>query len=618
MASILTKKSVQAQRRCMQTTQTPVIFHRLLANCTKWQHILQHLQLFTTMASGEVAIDPTGEVEKADNGGKWANGTLLYWKFENGNFWGSIRGQKDGVYSTSWSDGDVHQLNEKAIRSMVYHAQETLVNIPDHFLTGTRVHKYFETEGGWWSGMIVDRDTDHNYIIEWSDGRQEQWNALYTVAMVQDANDFPMDASAESKEEVESSVDDSSTSGSGSEASSSEDEPVEESQDEDHTSVASDTSDALFPGSFPQTEEGLKDFLRYVDGNTSENGHQEDEFQEDAIYQANLKVDASQKNEIPIPIMVPHSLVEWAIRIDERDIKFALRRKSLKEDTSEEEEIIVENHYLYAREDETEHEEPPIENGAAGGRSEVTVDATEKGEFYVEDASSTIILEFDNTYSWITEKAVSYHVRVIPPLPPSIAERAEKSFPFVAKALEQAKYEVTFSQQAVAAAKQNIAHTHYRFQQIDQDIDTKQLHLQQIKQTALGLGERRAVEGQKLQAQRKRLADKTLYIQKLEEAMRELEKERQLCWKEKQLIENSLYDQERQLILFDDKCKQVDREAEDLNLDLCDLQIEVLMKENDVTDVEESLEKAKADEEEANRHFEFMQRVEGGLKKRMK
>jgi hypothetical protein len=577
------------------------------------------------MASEEAEIEPEKETEKVDNGGKWANGTLLYWKFENGNLWGSIKGHNDGMYATSWSDGDVHQLNEDAIQSMVFHAQETLVNIPDHYLTGTRVKKYFDAKGGWWSGKIVDRDSDHNYTIQWSDGRLGEWNALFTVAMVQDAVDFEMEEAEESKKEEEELEEDpgSVTTNSDSSVEKSEDEPVEEDNDEDHTSVASDI-DSIFPGSLPQTEQGLRDFLRHVDGDSQENGHhQEPQFQDDGIYQANLRIDASQKLEIPIPIMVPNSLVQWAIRVDEYDIKFALRRKSLKEDNSEEIDVIVEEHYLYAREDEFEDEDDQAENGNFNHNSKIKVDATEKGEFHTEDSSSTIILstiilEFDNSYSWITEKNISYHVRVIPPLPLSVQERAEKSFPFVAKALKEAKYEVTFSQQAVAAAKQNIAHTHYRFQQVDQDIDTKEHELQQIQQAAQGLDVQRVVEEQQLLAQRKRLADKTLYIQKLAEAMLELEKERQLCLKEQQQILNSVYDKERQLILFDDRCKQVNQEAEEMNLDLCDLQIEVLMKENDLTDVEQSLEKATADEEEANRYFEFMQRVADAVKKRMK
>jgi hypothetical protein len=580
------------------------------------------------MASEEEAeIEPDQEAEKVDNGGKWDNGTLLYWKFDNGNLWGSIKGYNNGVYTTSWSDGGVQQLNEDAIQSMVFHAQEILVNIPDHFPTKTKVQKYFEAKGGWWSGKIVDRDSDHNYTIQWSDGRQEQWNALYTVAMVQDAIDFEEMEGAEEeseKEEEEELVDEdpdpsSVTTHSGSSVEESEDDPDEESNDEDHTSVASEI-DSIFPGSFPQTEEGLRDFLRQVDGDTEENGyHEEPQFQEDAIYQANLRIDASQKREIPIPIMVPNSLVEWAVRVDEHDIQFALSRKSLMEDASEQIDVVVEKHYIIAREDETEEDDDDQGgNGALKRNTDIKVDATEKGEFHVDDSSSTIILEFDNYYSWITEKHISYHVRVIPPLNPSVPERAEKSYPFVVAALEQAKYEVTFSQQAVAAAKQNIAHTHYRFQQVDQDIDTKEQELQQIQESVHGLDEQRVVEEQQLLGQRKRLADKTLYIQKLEEAMRELEKERQLCWKEQQNIENSIYDKERRLILFDDNYKHVNQEAEELNLDLCDLQIEVLMKETDLSDVEQSLEKANADEEEANRSFEFMQRAADAVKKRMK
>jgi len=304
--------------------------------------------------------------------------------------------------------------------------------------------------------------------------------------------------------------------------------------------------------------------------------------------------------------------VQWAIRIDDLDISFSIRLK--RPSRSGDVEEIVEEHYVYAKEEE----ETELEGSERSNTiTSVQVDPTEKGEFMVEEASSTIILEFDNSYSWFREKKVSYHVRIVPPLPHDVADRAEKSYPFVMRMLRQAQFEVNFSKQAVSAAKQNIAHTEHRFDQIEEDIEEKQRQLHQIKRTAVKLDDRRAAEEQKLLTQRKRLEDKELYIQKLGEAMKELERERDLCWKEKQQMQNSIYDQESRLMHFDDDCKNIEAEAEDVKLDLCDLQIEVLLKDNEVADVQQALEKAKDDVVEAKENLAFLQRAEEALKVRL-
>ena len=63
----------------------------------------------------EPAVAPANDSSSSENeeGGMFASGTLLYWKFETGNFWGSIKGfNKDGTYTTTWDDGDVHQLGK--------------------------------------------------------------------------------------------------------------------------------------------------------------------------------------------------------------------------------------------------------------------------------------------------------------------------------------------------------------------------------------------------------------------------------------------------------------------------------------------------------------------------
>ncbi|KAL3932326.1 MAG: hypothetical protein SGBAC_010900 [Bacillariaceae sp.] len=596
-----------------------------------------------------------GNGKMGDTEASFANGTLIYWKFENGNFWGSIKDYKNGKYMTSWSDGDEHVLKEETIRNMVYHAQETLINIPERFLKHTRVKKYFENDGKWWSGKIVGKDKDHNYKVEWSNGAINEWNALDTVAMVQDAKDFDTEKSKASvsgqsveekeEEEAEESEDEATNANAETEgevveesehsadSSTKVQENASDDESEDHVNESTDMSsygatevssiatatsiesadpgDAILPSAFPRTDEGLKELLDHIDGN-AENGKQEATFQEEAIFQANLKVEASTVREIPIPTLVPNSLVQWAIRIDDNDITCSIRLK--RPSRPDQVENVVDQMVVYAKEEETEQVASEGTNPIANS---VQVDPSEKGEFMVDEASSTIILEFDNSYSWFREKTISYHVRIVPPLPHDVSDRAEKSFPFVMKQLRQAQFEVTFSKQAVAAAEQNIAHTNYRFDEMEVDIEQKQRQLHQIKQTSSKLDERRIGEEQKLLSQKKRLGDKELYIQKLEEAIKELERERDLCWNEKQQIQNSVYDQERRLRQFDDECKHVEAQAEDVKLGLCDLQIEILVKENQVADMTEALDKAKADEAEAIENVAFLRRVEEALKLRL-
>jgi hypothetical protein len=563
--------------------------------------------------------DSPMEDKSNGNGVKFSNGTLLYWKFENGNFWGSIKGHKDGIYKTSWSDGDVHNLKEDVISSMVYRAQKTLANIPDKYNDGTRVQKYFEDEGGWWKGAIVSHDRDHNYNVKWNNGRLEQWNALYTVAMIQDAVDFPMQTK-ESKEETEGEVDPSSISihsnvsstsyeSSGKNEQGSEVEGSEKSRegvtyDEDDSSITSDIGDAIHPASLLLTEEGLEDYLRQIDGvpHQGKGDYIEHHFHEDAIYHANITIDNSSKREIPIPILVPDSLVDWAVRIYERDINFTIRLVSNDEE-------IVESHYIRAKEADADNGEEGM-NGNG-------VRPTESGQFTVKESDITIILVFDNQYSWFREKSISYHVTVTPPKQPATAHRAEKSLPYVLKSLEQAKYEVNFARQGVTKAAQNVMHTRNRFRKLDSDIDLKQQELERAHINVENFEGQRIEEEQRLLAQRKRLSEKTIYIQKVEQIIQELEQERYLCWKEKQKIENSIYDKERRLLQFDDRWKKVQDDAEELNSELCEMQIEVLTKDNEMDDAEKGLRQAEIDNEQANYQVTLFRRLADALKKRL-
>lgn len=530
----------------------------------------------------EPAVAPANDSSSSENeeGGMFASGTLLYWKFETGNFWGSIKGfNKDGTYTTTWDDGDVHQLEEIVISRMINKAQVALKTIPERFENGTRVQKYFEDEGGWWAGRIVDHDKDHNYTVQWRDRRLEEWNALYTVAMVQNAIDFKKELlRGESKE--------SNNAG-----------HVQVQKDENDESESSEyiDPDAIRPESFPPTDQGLQNYLSQIDGLPlpQENGGNHVEEPEDAIYRANLAIVASQMKEVPIPILVPNSLVEWEVFIDENDINFSIRCGD---------NVLVERHKLFGT-----NESP-----------------SEKGEFTIKDVSAPIVLEFDNTFSWWTEKAISYHVKVIPaggqPTPSrelSPKERAEISLPLILKAMKKAKYELSFSQDSIKAATKNIHYTENRYRQIDKQIEAKQKHFAIAKNAGKTFESRKSSQLKALYEERQRLNQKVADIEKIEKFMRELERERMKCWKEKQQIENSIFDKEQAFFQFADEYKRLYQDTEELSTDLGDLQIEALGKEEDIAHVEKALEDAKAEEEDSLARLTFYEKLEKEVQKRL-
>ena len=166
-------------------------------------------------------------------------------------------------------------------------------------------------------------------------------------------------------------------------------------------------------------------------------------------------------------------------------------------------------------------------------------------------------------------------------------------------------------------AKQNIHYTAQRYRQIDIQIGTKLKHLQMAKNAGRTFESRKAAQLKDLSEERNRLSKKVAYIDKIEKAMRELERERQKCWREKQQIENSIYDKERALLQFADKYKRLYQDTEELNSDLGDLQIEALGKEDDIAFAEKALEDAKAEEQDAIAQLDFFQKLADAVQKRV-
>lgn len=139
----------------------------------------------------------------------WPDGTDV-WVFEEGQgWWGKVTHCQDGVYTTTWENGDVGYYDEGPdFDQMVEDAQDTTNsgNPQDKFQSedamhdfteqkydeGTVVYKQFED--GWYQGVILSFQ-DGVYSVQWSDGEVDQYDEGDEMdQMVADAAQIPSEA----------------------------------------------------------------------------------------------------------------------------------------------------------------------------------------------------------------------------------------------------------------------------------------------------------------------------------------------------------------------------------------------------------------------------------------
>ena len=203
------------------------------------------------------------------------------------------------------------------------------------------------------------------------------------------------------------------------------------------------------PLSFPQTTQGLQDFLSQIDKDCPLEGY----IQTELTYQASrVHIGAGKKLDIPLPpIEQDGSKIEWSITLmDEHeehlDINFGLV-------------VIVdgEEEEVYAREmgrilspapylmkdnggssTASKDGDGGSTGGGGGGEDDDATTSTAntvgsmmeqshtsaKGKFTVQMAPVKVVIKLDNTYSWFTPKKISYSVTVIPPVDENMRQRS--------------------------------------------------------------------------------------------------------------------------------------------------------------------------------------------------
>lgn len=121
----------------------------------------------------------------------WPDGTDIWVYEDDQGWWGTVTHCQDGMYTTSWENGDVGYYPEgPAFDKMVLDAQEKTndADATDNFDAGDVEHDftsqtydmgtvvYKEFEDGWYQGEIVDYNPATGmYSVEWSDGDVEMY-----------------------------------------------------------------------------------------------------------------------------------------------------------------------------------------------------------------------------------------------------------------------------------------------------------------------------------------------------------------------------------------------------------------------------------------------------------
>jgi hypothetical protein len=133
----------------------------------------------------------------------WPSGTVIYNEFEDGWYEGQITYYQEGLYTTTWADGDIEYYDDKdlvdqmvAQAANIPSANVPKPNVPDHPAKDTTTTSYdpwplgtavrYQYESIWYQGEIVGYE-DGTYTIAWSDKEVETYDDLNVVdQMVED------------------------------------------------------------------------------------------------------------------------------------------------------------------------------------------------------------------------------------------------------------------------------------------------------------------------------------------------------------------------------------------------------------------------------------------------
>jgi hypothetical protein len=175
------------------------------------------------------------------------------------------------------------------------------------------------------------------------------------------------------------------------------------------------------PLSFPRTDDGLKALLAEIDQDCPLDGY----VQIDLCYQASdIYVPAGRTLDIPLPpIEQDGSKIQWNVTVvdpyNERlDIEFGLV-------------VIVDGEEVVAR--EMGRIVSPASDDVSGDENKVSA----KGKFTVANSAPvTVILKFDNSYSWIKPKKVNYTFNITSPIDDNMIQRSLRAKSVLPRILE--------------------------------------------------------------------------------------------------------------------------------------------------------------------------------------
>ena len=439
--------------------------------------------------------------------------------------------------------------------------------------------------------------------------------------------------------------------------------------DNDNSEEGYESDDEFDLNDYPQTMEGLRDLLESIvdrdcpfddhpqthtgeDGGHGDNGNgnegleHEYEVNKTATYQATeIRVDASSKRQIPIPIFAANSVVKWRFYISERDIGFGIfhqnqnaKAKDDGKDNHNHSRWLVESSWAYASEnkkvdadgndvdDEDEEEDSEEGAGATNLASSSTftfpTTVTQHGEFIlpqnqhgdeqeVMSFPTTIVLEFDNTYSWITEKTVSYCVTVIPPSNPKVVERskrAKKLLDVVTHQISQLHHKCQFQKAIQKQAEKDIQTSKEELNKTQQEAKEYETQLSQVEKQLKEVETKKKKLSDKIERNEHFYQKNIFRLEQIEQFIWNLQDERRQLFNEQKEIEEENADQKKELetIVTADYDK-VTSQKKQIDEKLCELNIDVLMKEEATMDIEQSIKDLQTEEIKSKKQIEYYQ-----------
>mmetsp|Transcript_14414 Transcript_14414/g.16235 ORF Transcript_14414/g.16235 Transcript_14414/m.16235 type:complete len:533 (+) Transcript_14414:35-1633(+) len=358
------------------------------------------------------------------------------------------------------------------------------------------------------------------------------------------------------------------------------------------------------PVVLPQNQKELDELLLEMDGDCPYNNESKEAMNSmdtaTASYVSkDVRVEPSTKLEIPIPIFVPGSIVKWKVDVAKWDIVFGIRIQNVvgteTETKKNEPEInwIVEKHTVFHHNDDDvkviatiiddANNVAPVKGefiaGGASGASGAGDDSA------VVDGVDTFVLEFDNVYSWMTEKMVSYSVTVSPPIDSKLIERSKRVqdwIPRIVNGILEAESRLLLSQQRTEQSKQQVSETHHRIQTIKELYKKEQTMLDNLQIDDQNFVNDRRRSFIKLETLKQiDLVHQDEKLVEVEGIIQKLQRQQSLMIQERQTILESIEDVQTTMMDCDQSCAEISRDVVQTTHEMKQISDQLKLVEND-------------------------------------